>query len=180
MITALMNEPNEELSNDGFSNDGEQGYVSSPNSTPPPRADEIDRWRCHTGLEQFGQQLQEAANNAFPNTSTSRYRNVYVLMLSWQDEDPKLPVSLEVLPLVEIFRDLYHFDTEVWHIPDNNSHMEVVQKILDFANLGGNSKDDLKIVYYAGHGKLSRSRQLSWTRYVPFLSIESRSNHTLC
>jgi hypothetical protein len=115
--------------------------------------------------------LQEAADQAFPNTTTSRYRNVYVLMLSWEDEDPSLPVSLEIQRLFEVFKELYHFETEVCHIPDRNPHNEVAKKILGFADLGENSKNDLKIVYYAGHGKLARNRLLSWTRYGLHLHI---------
>jgi hypothetical protein len=56
--------------------------------------------------------------------------------------------------LYNIFKGVYHFDTEVWDIPDEDCHVEVNQKILDFSKTGGNSKDDLKIVYYAGHGRL--------------------------
>jgi hypothetical protein len=146
----------------------ELAYISSPNSTPPPRADEIDRWQCHTSLQQFGAQLQAAANAIFPNIQTTRYKHVYVLMLKWNDEDPKLPVSYEVSKLHDIFKIVYHFETEIWDIPDQDCHGVVNQKILDFKNLGGNSKDDLKIIYYAGHGKLTRNRTLSWTRYVLF------------
>jgi hypothetical protein len=148
----------------GFS---DQLYLSgSMSSSPPLRANEIDRWNCHTSLQEFGTQLQTAANAIFPNIGTSRYRNVYVLMLKWKNEDPMLPVSLEISKLHDVFQDMYHFNTESWDIPDEDCHAEVNQKILDFKKLGGNSKDDLKIVYYAGHGKLTRNRLLSWTRYV--------------
>jgi hypothetical protein len=150
----------------GDEESSELHYMSSPMSTPPPRADEIDRWQCHTSLRRFGTQLQMAANAIFPNIATSRYRDVYVLMLKWKDEDPRLPVSQEISKLHDVFQDVYHFNTESWHIPNEDCHAEVNQKILDFKKLGGNSKDDLKIVYYAGHGKLTRNRLLSWTRYV--------------
>jgi len=143
----------------------EDSVISSPNTTPPPRADEIDQWQCHIGLQRFGQELQAAANKAFPNIEKSRYTNVYVLLLSWEDEDPNLPVSLEILKLLKVFKNIYRFETEIWHIPDQDCHAEVCQKILNFAKLGGNSKEHLKIVYYAGHGKLARNRLLSWTRY---------------
>jgi len=135
-----------------------------PNIYPPPRADEIDRWQHHIAFQQFGDDLQSAAAAIFPNTATSRYKNVYVLMIKWEDEDPKLPVSQEIKNLERVFKDIYHFETEVWSIPDVDCHAEVNEKILDFKRVGGNCKDDLKIVYYAGHGKLTRNRQLSWTR----------------
>jgi len=137
---------------------------SSPNSTPPPRAEEYDRWLYHTKFKKFGNDLHEAAKAVFPNTAPTRYKNVYVLMLKWEDEDPNLPVSLEIGRLFRVFKDIYHFQTEVWDIKDRDCHAEVNQKILDFSRLGGNSKEDLKIVYYAGHGKLTMTRLLSWTR----------------
>lgn len=139
---------------------------TTPPITPPPlRPEEIDIWHCHTGLQQFGEKLQAAANAAFPNNTGSRYRNIHVLMIKWEDEDPNLPVSYEIARLFDIFDKIYQFKVEVWDIPDDNCHAEVNQKILDFSKLGGNSKDDLKILYYAGHGKLTRNRLLSWTRY---------------
>ena len=155
--TAGLNEGDEVEYNDSTGK-------SSPNSTPPPTADEYDKWLYHTGFEEFGSNLHEAAKAVFPNTAPSRYRNVYVLMLKWEDEDPNLPVSWEITKLFGVFKDIYHFQTEVWDIPDQDCHAEVNQKILDFSKLGGNSKEDLKIVYYAGHGKLTKNRLLSWTR----------------
>jgi len=137
---------------------------SSPNSTPPPTAEEYDRWLYHTKFKKFGNDLHEAAKAVFPNTTPAQYRNVYVLILKWEDEDPNLPVSWEIGRLLRVFRDVYHFETEVWDIKDKDCHAEVNQKILDFSRLGGNSEEDLKIVYYAGHGKLTMTRSLSWTR----------------
>jgi hypothetical protein len=159
------NQPTTAVGSEEQLSDVGDSFPSSLNRTPPPRADEIDQWQCHIDLQQFGQELQAAANKAFPNIATSRYTNVYVLLLSWEDEDPNLPVSLEILNLFKVFKNVYRFETEIWHIPDQDCHAEVCQKILDFAKLGGNSKEDLKIVYYAGHGKLARNRLLSWTRY---------------
>jgi hypothetical protein len=137
---------------------------SSLNSTPPPTAYDFDKWLYHTGLKEWGSDLHEAAKAVFPNTASARYRNVYVLMLKWEDEDPNLPVSREIRRLFGVFQDLYHFQTEVWDIKDLACHAEVNQKILDFSRLGGDSKEDLKIIYYAGHGKLTKNRLLSWTR----------------
>jgi hypothetical protein len=130
----------------------------------PPRPDQIDRQQREIGLQKWGEQLQAAANDTFPNTTASRYRNVYVLILKWEDEDPQLPVTYEISNLEGVFRDIYNFQTETREIPDDDCHDKVNQKILDFKRLGGNSKDHLKIIYYAGHGKLTRNRALSWTR----------------
>jgi hypothetical protein len=69
-----------------------QGYFSSANSTPPPTFADHDRWQYHIELEDFTKGLQAAANAVFPNNQISRYTKVFVLMLSWADEDPNLPV----------------------------------------------------------------------------------------
>jgi hypothetical protein len=47
-------------------------------------------------------------------------------------------------------------------IPDVNSHTALNLKILQF--LDDNDTKHLKIVYYAGHGKLSNHGQAIWTR----------------
>lgn len=141
-------------------------YESSPNSTPPPTFQDIDHWQCHIDLREFGQCLQAAANAVFPNEATSRYTDVSVLMLCWEDEDPQLPVSFEITRLFEVFQDIYHFNTEIWKIPDENPHHRLNKKILDFVEPTDSSNEHLKVVYYAGHGKLSRERTLLWTRYA--------------
>ncbi|KAK0106231.1 hypothetical protein ONS96_003873 [Cadophora gregata f. sp. sojae] len=129
---------------------------------PPPTSRDIDHLQYHISLQEFGRQVQDAANAAFPNDQRSRYSNVYVLLLCWEDEDPKLPVSIEVQELRSLFQVLYDFDVEVWKIPAESSHNELNRKILDFVSFGGDRKDDLKIVYYGGHGMLVHNRQLSW------------------
>jgi hypothetical protein len=148
------------------SSDDEQAYISSPNSTPPPTLDEIDRWAAHIGLQEFAEGLQAAAKAVFPNETGSRYTKVFVLILCWKDEDPNLPVSIEISRLFDVFKDTYHFETEIWQIPDEDCHSIVNEKILEFNKLGGKRKDHLKIVYYAGHAKLTSNRLLAWTRYA--------------
>jgi hypothetical protein len=136
-------------------------------SLPPPTSRELDQLQYHISLQEMGETLQKAANATYPNGNRSRYTTVYVLLLCWEDEDPKLPVSMEVNELGELFCDAYHFgDVEVWKIPSEGSHKRLNRKVLDFVELGGDSKDDLKIVYYGGHGILSLNRQSSWARYA--------------
>lgn len=78
--------------------------------------------------------------------------------------NPKLPVSIEVEELNSLLRETYHFTVEVWKIPSEGSHKKLNQKVLDFVELGDDSKDDLKIVYYGGHGMLAHNRQSAWAR----------------
>ena len=89
-----------------------------------------------------------------------------VLLLSWEDEDPKLPVSLEIKQLDNVFKNLYGFETETWEIPNQNCHGLLNRKILDFVMTEDDPADHLFIVYYGGHAKLTKDRLLSWTRFV--------------
>lgn len=79
----------------------------------PPSFQELDKLQYHIGLQDVGERLQNAANAAFRNDNRMRYENVYVLMLYWEDEDPKLPVTIEVDELCEVFRKVYRFAVDV-------------------------------------------------------------------
>lgn len=130
----------------------------------PLSGHELDRLNYHVYLQDFGCQLQRAANAIFPGDQVSRYSKVDVILLSWEDEDPKLPVSLEIKALAEVFLTLYGFEVEEWLIPSDNSHNKLQKKILQF--LGDDEVSHLKIVYYAGHGKLTNHGTPAWTRYA--------------
>jgi hypothetical protein len=110
--------------------------------------------------------LQKAANAIFPDDGerASKYTRVDVILLSWKDEDPKLPVSVEVAALARTFEDVYGYNVEHWLIPSEGSRVKLQGKILQF--LGDNDPAHLKIVYYAGHGRLTNHGQPAWTRYV--------------
>jgi hypothetical protein len=133
---------------------------------PPPTAEEIDRYHQRNLFNEIRRKLQEEADDAFPNDGKSRYSNVYVLLICWADEDPKLPVSFELDELANVFSLNYGFHTETWKIPGDDCHNELSRKILEFIGVGGDSRRDLKIVYYAGHGLLTKGRQLAWAKYV--------------
>jgi hypothetical protein len=48
---------------------------------PPPTAEEIDRQQEQCLLKEIQKDLQEEANDAFPNRGKSRYHNVNVLLI---------------------------------------------------------------------------------------------------
>ena len=156
-----------------FSDEDRVSSSSSPNSIPLT-PDDISRWQCHMDLQDFGESLHAAAKAVFPNTSKSRYKKVSVLLLSWEDEDPKLPVSLEIEQLDNVFKNLYGFETEIWEIPNQNCHGMLNRKILDFVMTEDDPADQLFIVYYGGHAKLTKDRLLSWTRFVHQLFLNRR------
>ncbi len=157
---------------------------------PPPSGYDLDRLNYHIDLKRFGKDLQSAANAVFSGDRRSKYtqvsspmnvrtpvgqpesqyhmthvQNVQVsaLLLSWEDEDPELPVSVEIGTLRDVFVDIYDFEVEEWRIPAVNSHTALNLKILHF--LADSDTKHLKIVYYAGHGKLSNHGQALWTSH---------------
>jgi hypothetical protein len=161
-----------ETRKDGQVEEDERTDHSRLNGTPNQilRPEEFSRWQCHTSLEQFGANLHAAAQTLFPKSTRSRYTEVHVLMLSWEDVDPKLPVDLEMDPLFDVFQNMYNFRTERWRIPNLRSQRRVNDRVTDF--LGDENKEHLKIVYYAGHACLSSNRLLSWTKYVVKITTE--------
>jgi hypothetical protein len=135
---------------------------SSAASGLPPRAEEWDRTLRHTGLQEFGRALEIAARTVYPNDKKSRYTRIYVLLICWQMQDPKLPVEREIAELRKVF-EIYNFEVEHYRIPESDSHAEVSEKVNAFVKVNKNSSSDLKIVYYAGHSRLSRSKELIWS-----------------
>lgn len=131
---------------------------------PVPTSHELDRLNHHIGLQDFGSKLQQAANAVFTGDQKSRYSKVEVILLSWEDEDPKLPVSLEIMDLAAVFIDIYHYEVQEWQIPSEDSHNQLQSRILTF--LGKSDPQNLKIVYYAGHGRLTNHGTPAWTRSV--------------
>jgi hypothetical protein len=140
----------------------DEDSLPSPAQSPPLSGYDLDRLNYHVGLEDFGNGLQNAANAVFSSDRRSRYTQVSALLLSWEDEDPQLPVSLEINALKDVLVNLYGFEVDEWKIPAYESHMELNLKILHF--LKDSSTKHLKVVYYAGHGKLSNHGQAIWTR----------------
>ena len=111
-------------------------------------------------LETFGKTLTCATAAAFPTSlpgEKSRYEEVHVLFLSWEQDS--LGVSQEIAELRDVFRKAYHYDTEEWQIPSVRSHNSLVRRLTDFLAAYEDRKN-LLIVYYAGHGRLNDDRQL--------------------
>ena len=135
----------------------ETKYPLNQDSHPPPSGYDLDRLSYHIDLQNFGKGLQDAANAVFSSECRSRYTQVSVILLSWEHEDPRLPVSLEISALKSVLVDLYGFDVEEYQIPAINSHLELNSRILNF--LKDSDTKHLKIVYYAGHRKLNNHGQ---------------------
>lgn len=88
-----------------------------------------------------------------------RYKNVSVLLLHWQSDD--LFVLPELEDLEKIFREVYNYETEVFPIPSESSHLDLMMKICSMIKQY-ESEDTLLIVYYGGHARIDESRQSTW------------------
>jgi hypothetical protein len=105
--------------------------------------------------------VHQAATRAFPNRQrpVQRYKSVQVLLLRWEGDD--LGVYWEVEDLEKIFKK-YGFNTELWLIPSNMSHLELTIKVGSFVK-EYQSPDTLLVVYYGGHASINKARQSSWS-----------------
>ncbi|TGO24997.1 hypothetical protein BPAE_0090g00410 [Botrytis paeoniae] len=85
------------------------------------------------------------------------YREVHVLLLSWDRKDDDLHVEQEVADLENVFRDIFKYKTTQKILQQNPRKHPQVQINLYLAEFVHNhdDPDTLLIVYYAGHGKLS-------------------------
>ncbi|RDL34352.1 uncharacterized protein BP5553_07480 [Venustampulla echinocandica] len=101
-----------------------------------------------------------AAIRAFPNRwhDQSRYREVSVLLLRWEDDE--MGVEWEVDDLEKVFM-CYGYNTERWLIPTKSAHLELMARALDIVKKH-NDQGDLLIVYYAGHGFINPDRKSTW------------------
>ena len=105
-------------------------YIMKP---PLERTHDVSSVNYHVrDLKTFGQTLTSATAAAFPNAflnnpdERSRYDQVHVLLLHWEED--LLGVSAEVAELRDVSLNIYHYDTEEWHIPRNRSHNSLVMK----------------------------------------------------
>ena len=106
-------------------------------------------------LESFGEffeQLNRAAKAALPQVPR-RHARVHVLLLRWEEDD--LGTEKEIDDLEEVFRDLYHYETERYVIPSDDSTLQLEDRLNDFRR-AHDSEANLLILYYGGHGALEK------------------------
>jgi hypothetical protein len=96
--------------------------------------------------------LTDAVSAAWPDGVATRYRNVKVLLMSW-DRD-SLDFQDQVKSLESVFRGLYHYDTEYWKIPSRRSAVELSRKVANLVDAHG-QEGNLLILYYGGHARPS-------------------------
>ncbi|KAJ4419327.1 hypothetical protein N0V82_005015 [Gnomoniopsis sp. IMI 355080] len=147
----------------------------------PPATHDTSRVNFHVKqIDSFAQTLQDSASRAFPNKgrSSQRYKSVQVLLLHWKTDD--LFVLPELEDLEASFREEYGFNTDVFAIPADNPHLDLMMRIGSLIK-DHESEDTLFIVYYGGHAKIDESRQSTWcaTRHSGSPSLQWSAIQTL-
>ncbi|KAF3770239.1 hypothetical protein M406DRAFT_335948 [Cryphonectria parasitica EP155] len=147
----------------------------------PPATHDTSRVNYHVKqLDSFAQTLQESASRAFPNRgrASQRYRNVQVLLLHWKTDD--LFVLPELEDLDACLREDYGFNTDVFAIPADNPHLDLMMRIGSLIK-DHEHEDTLFIIYYGGHAKIDESRQSTWcaTRHSGSPSLQWSAIQTL-
>ncbi|KAL1842399.1 hypothetical protein VTJ49DRAFT_5358 [Mycothermus thermophilus] len=128
----------------------------------PAATHDISRVRYHVKhIESFARVLEDSASRAFPNRGrdAQRYSKVHALMLHWQSDD--LFVLPELEDLEKCFRKHYNFSTDIFAIPSQNSHLELMLKIADMVKKY-EAEETLFVIYYGGHAKIDEARQSTW------------------
>lgn len=140
-------------------------------STSKARTHDISLVDYHVkDLETFGQTLTSAAAAAFPKDGRPRYEEVHTLLLSWEDDI--LGVNREIAELEDVLKTVYNYKTLIYRIPSRRSHNSLATQISGFLE-ENESKDNLLIVYYGGHGGMNDDRQCIWSWCVCFLTSSS-------
>ncbi|TDZ71768.1 hypothetical protein CTRI78_v001746 [Colletotrichum trifolii] len=137
-------------------------YGSSPGQSPRMATHDISRVSYHVKhLDSFAQTLEDSANRAFPNRgrSSQRYKKVQALLLHWGSDD--LFVLPELEDLERCLREEYAYDTEIFPIPSENSHLELMMQVGKLIK-DHEAQDTLFLVYYGGHARIDESRQSTW------------------
>ncbi|KAL8356538.1 hypothetical protein RB601_001715 [Gaeumannomyces tritici] len=142
--------------------DSAYGSGAGDSSGAPSATHDISRVNYHVKhLEMFAKSLEDSASRAFPNRGRSlqRYTKVQVLLLHWMSDD--LFVLPELEDLEQCMREDYGYETDVFAIPSENSHLELMLKVGALIK-EHEATDTLFIVYYGGHARIDESRQSTW------------------
>ena len=88
------------------------------------------------------------------------YAAVYVLLLSWENDD--LGVRTEIDQLASVFGEAYGFWVERSLIPDREPDQALYDTLKSFVKRF-ESPRSLLVVYYGGHGALNDARLALWS-----------------
>ncbi|KAG6039291.1 hypothetical protein E4U41_003021 [Claviceps citrina] len=129
---------------------------------PKAATHDVSRTSFHVKhIGAFARRLEDSVTRAFPNRgrSSQRYRKVQALLLHWGSDD--LFVLPELEDLEKCLREEFAFGTDVFAIPSDNSHLELMMRVCQLIKQH-ESQDTLFLVYYGGHARIDESRQSTW------------------
>ena len=122
--------------------------MNTPSSTIRPR-NAYGRQRALPSLQEFAENLETAVDQCLP-TFQKPFGQVAVLAMHWENTDLVLgPLEVEIL---EVFRDIYLFNTETFLIPyqGDNAQWATQKRVTDFIKKW-ETEDALMIIIYSGH-----------------------------
>ncbi|KAG6081468.1 hypothetical protein E4U16_007414 [Claviceps sp. LM84 group G4] len=129
---------------------------------PRSATHDISRTSFHVKyVGDFAQRLEDSAKRVFPNRgrTSQRYKKVQALLLHWHSDD--LFVLPELEDLEKCLRQDFCFGTDVFAIPSENSHLELMMRVAQLVK-EHESQDTLFLIYYGGHARIDESRQSTW------------------
>ena len=140
----------------------EGGYTILHGDLPRPNHSQSD-FGAAAPVQQdhLSQQINGAAQSLPRERPISKYNDVRVLLLQWEDDD--LHVDQEIEKLENLLRTSFNFFTRRWSIPssseDEDSEELLSRQCYRFRKEA--TKDDLLILYYGGHAD-SDSTRCTW------------------
>ncbi|TWU72051.1 hypothetical protein ED733_002618 [Metarhizium rileyi] len=109
-------------------------------------------------FESFARHLQDAAMLIQRQTERPPYRDVSVLLLSWEEDRS---VHDDVAALEQVLQNKYNYATQSWQIPTvPNPSIKLGVQIASFLETA--RPNHLLIIYYAGHGYLGVDGHVYW------------------
>ncbi|KAJ0339714.1 hypothetical protein COL922a_004106 [Colletotrichum nupharicola] len=144
---------------------------SGADSTVGARVTTHQSRRVHSqaGDGQYGSSSGDAPRTATHDTSRVSYHVKHLdsfvqtledaLLLHWGSDD--LFVLPELEDLERCLREDYAFNTDIFAIPSENSHLELMMQVGKLIK-DHEAQDTLFLVYYGGHARIDESRQSTW------------------
>ncbi|KAJ0352810.1 hypothetical protein COL154_003614 [Colletotrichum chrysophilum] len=157
---------------------------SGADSTVGARVTTHQSRRVHSqaGDGQYGSSSGDAPRTATHDTSRVSYHvkhldsfvqtleDVQALLLHWGSDD--LFVLPELEDLERCLREDYAFNTDIFAIPSENSHLELMMQVGKLIK-DHEAQDTLFLVYYGGHARIDESRQSTWCAITETISASS-------
>ncbi len=141
-------------------------------TTPTLAANMVDEALRPLTISDITKRLKAAVQEGWSRKFSS-YDSVHVLLLLWEEDEAFFGDDLAGLE--NVFKSVYHYNTETYRIRTLQPESDLRTHIADFMQ-HNSSPSSLLILYYAGHVKFSpkTGEALLWPVYVFWLHVSSR------